>query len=159
MQRLRWQLICYDNSILKYCSHCRKKVRFINSNKIRRNANGKNIYEFIIYKCPKDHTWNKKVPPKSKKVNEVEPVAMNNKSLIDEIDWFADGVEEKIEIFLEIVVGKWRLDKLLAAQLKGMSRSAVSAMIDRGQILLNGNTTKGKSFLKTGDTILLCKNQ
>lgn len=99
------------------------------------------------------------MPPKSKKVNEVEPVAMNNKSLIDEIDWFADGVEEKIEIFLEIVVGKWRLDKLLAAQLKGMSRSAVSAMIDRGQILLNGNTTKGKSFLKTGDTILLCKNQ
>jgi hypothetical protein len=33
----------------------------MDSGKIRQNANGKNIYTYAIYKCGKDHTWNRKL--------------------------------------------------------------------------------------------------
>ena len=43
---------------MRYCPGCGRVVPFRDSGKIRRNANGKTIHAFAIFKCPKDHTWN-----------------------------------------------------------------------------------------------------
>jgi hypothetical protein len=53
------------NVINRYCANCGKVVPFTDSGKVRRNANGKNIHIYAIYKCPKDHTWNKKIAEES----------------------------------------------------------------------------------------------
>ena len=57
-----WHLIQEDSKIkiARYCPQCRKIVPFTDSFKRRRNNNGKNVHEFAIYKCEKDHTWNRK---------------------------------------------------------------------------------------------------
>jgi len=48
----------------RYCHGCGKPVVFADSGKVRRNANGKDIYSFNIYKCPRDHTWNRRLEQK-----------------------------------------------------------------------------------------------
>ena len=59
-QTYQWRLYGDTNdTVVKYCSHCGSKVVFTDSGKRRRNANGKNLYEYAIYKCERDHTWNR----------------------------------------------------------------------------------------------------
>ncbi|HPL54232.1 MAG TPA: hypothetical protein PLW11_08900 [Bacillota bacterium] len=56
-----WKLtnVSDDNTTMRHCHNCGRKVIFVDSGKRRRNANGKNIYEYAIYKCKKGHTWNR----------------------------------------------------------------------------------------------------
>lgn len=49
------------SGITRYCSRCKGKVQFVDSGKLRQNANGKTIFTYAIYKCAKGHTWNKKL--------------------------------------------------------------------------------------------------
>lgn len=61
MQKVQLSWSLYENqqnTIEKYCKNCRRTTLFTDTNIRRHNANGKNIYRFAIYKCPKDHTWN-----------------------------------------------------------------------------------------------------
>ncbi len=60
-QRRSLSLNGKERGELRYCSRCKTKVQFTDSGKIRQNANGKNIFVYAIYKCGKDHTWNKKM--------------------------------------------------------------------------------------------------
>jgi hypothetical protein len=53
---LKWSLTLKNpkNTFEKYCPNCGKKVLFVDSLMRRRNANGKDIYEYAIYKCPEE---------------------------------------------------------------------------------------------------------
>jgi hypothetical protein len=61
---LNWSLAKENqtDTVEKYCPDCGKKVLFFDSGMRRRNANGKDIYEYAIFKCPKEHSSNIKVP-------------------------------------------------------------------------------------------------
>jgi len=50
-----------EGAIIRYCSRCKTNVPFFDSKKTRTNANGKNLFIYAIYKCEKDHTWNRKI--------------------------------------------------------------------------------------------------
>lgn len=50
---------------------------------------------------------------------------------------------------------KTRLDKYLAAQDETLSRSRIQALVDEGQICVNGNVQKANYKVKTNDTIEL----
>lgn len=61
---IKWDLHASDLkqlTIERHCHNCGRKVKFHDSMIRRHNANGKNIYQFAIYKCEKGHTWNKKL--------------------------------------------------------------------------------------------------
>lgn len=45
--------------VIRYCPRCGRKVEFHDSGKRRQNANGRNIYKYAIFKCARDHTWNR----------------------------------------------------------------------------------------------------
>ncbi|MED4313293.1 RNA-binding protein, partial [Heyndrickxia coagulans] len=47
-------------TVVKYCPNCGKVVNFYDTLMRRHNSNGKNIYKFTIFKCEKNHTWNRK---------------------------------------------------------------------------------------------------
>ena len=49
------------HEIRRYCPGCGRVVSFHDSGKIRRNANGKTIHAFAIFKCSKDHIWNRRL--------------------------------------------------------------------------------------------------
>jgi hypothetical protein len=61
--RRRWNVHAENNAwiVEKWCPNCKKKTEFRDSGKRRQNANGKNIFEYAIYKCKKGHTWNLKL--------------------------------------------------------------------------------------------------
>ena len=60
----------------RYCKNCRRTTLFTDTNIRRHNANGKNIYRFAIYKCPKNHTWNQKLHIYKSFTDHVETVDM-----------------------------------------------------------------------------------
>ena len=146
-------------SIMRYCRNCGRKVVFKDSKKRRRNANGKSIYEYAIYKCEREHTWN---------------VLLNTYKSSDGIEHYVtkddaetcsyeflnlselkeEGVEE-IDIILEEVSGKWRLDKLLGDRIQDLSRRKVCELISSECILLDGQTAKQDSFLRKHQKITI----
>ena len=115
---LKWYI--YSNEIHseeRYCHNCGSKVIFQDSLKRRQNANGKNIFYFAIYKCPKGHTWNKSIDkfkaisglvnqPEEHAHKENEYEKLNIRRLKE------DGIEE-IEILLEVMEDSARIDKFL----------------------------------------------
>lgn len=50
-----------ERAVKKHCKMCGKLSVFTDTNVRRHNANGKNIYQFAIYKCEDNHTWNRKL--------------------------------------------------------------------------------------------------
>ncbi len=141
----------------RYCSHCGSKVTFTDSGKRRVNANGKNLYEYAIYKCERDHTWNKIL-----KTNEaVAEVPQYQDSLLgcrnEDIELsrlIKEGTHE-IEIILEEVIGKWRLDKLLGDKIPDTSRSVICKMIDNGAIRVDRRIVKQNLRLKKHQVITI----
>lgn len=146
-------------TIERYCHNCKKKVPFLDSGILRHNANGKNIYQFAIYKCPNGHTWNRKLDMYKAKteismdetkteMNEHQPQAFSLLSL------HKTGIK-KVVISLEDVEGKWRLDALLSQHIEDVSRSQIVQLIKEGKIVVDETAVKPKHFLRKNETITI----
>ncbi|MFA2800096.1 cytoplasmic protein [Bacillus pacificus] len=86
MQKVQLSWSLYENeqnTIEKYCKNCRRTTLFTDTNIRRHNANGKNIYRFAIYKCPKDHTWNQKLRIYKSFTDHVETVDMSQQDQLE----------------------------------------------------------------------------
>lgn len=157
-----WVLINTSNegSVERYCHNCGRKVIFTDSMKRRRNANGKTIHEYAIYKCEKDHTWN--LPLSTyKALNDVEHHEVSDSvqkacsyEFLNLMDLRNEEVKE-IEIILEEVSGRWRTDKLLGDRIRDLSRSKVCELIRLEKILLDGKAVKQDSLLKKQQIITI----
>ncbi|NLO40310.1 MAG: hypothetical protein GX115_12685 [Ruminiclostridium sp.] len=157
-QTYQWRLFNMTTEpVERYCSHCGSKVTFTDSGKRRVNANGKNLYEYAIYKCERDHTWNKTL-----KMNEgstefavyQESILGCSNENIELLHFIEEGMDE-IEIFLEEVIGKWRLDKLLGEKIPDTSRNVICKMIDNGAIRVDGRTVRQNMRLKKHQVITI----
>lgn len=155
---LIWELVHEkaNESTIRHCPNCNGKVEFRDTSKRRHNANGRDIYEYAIYKCEKGHTWNKFLKT-YKASGEYKPIesAASEKGCIESIN--PEHVQQRgiqrIEILLEKVVGRWRLDKILAEQIEGWSRSYIEKQILAGRIRLDEQVTKPSTGLKGGQRI------
>lgn len=151
--------------VARYCSHCGKVVNFKDSGVRRQNANGKNIFHFAIYKCEKDHTWNKKLEQFTAKPHLTNvPIYLLEDEDAHSSNNYADSSSlnleviksqgiEKIQIQVLIANGKHRLDKILSERLETISRSQLVKHIEAGDIALDGEMAKGKAFLKNQQVI------
>jgi hypothetical protein len=159
---LNWSLAKENqtDTVEKYCPDCGKKVLFFDSGMRRRNANGKDIYEYAIFKCPKEHSWNKSIRQykangefikESKKI--AGKVDLPLKTLV--ISECINAGIEKIEIYLDSVEGKWRIDKLLAACVQDLSRTKIQWLIQAGLIMVNDQTIQPDELLKPNQKITL----
>lgn len=147
------------DSVERYCHNCGKKVEFEDSLKRRRNANGKDIFYFAIYKCPKGHTWNKMLQTfKAKQgVENSEEEFVLKKCDIDVIEikkLKKEGITE-IEIIINTLQKKLRIDKLLSMKIKDSSRSEIVKYINAGIIRINGCIVKSGANLREKDIITL----
>jgi len=158
MMTHQWRLSAPECAVLKYCRRCQQTTEFRHSGKTRRNANGKTLFQFDIFKCSRDHTWNRSVPvnpagaersPRSTRESTPhvfpEPIAHE--------DWCRG-----IEIQLEHVEGKWRLDKTLTLGLAQSTRAGVARLIRAGGVLVNNAQPEGKRILRSGDVIKIFIN-
>jgi hypothetical protein len=148
------------STVMRYCPHCGRKTVFIDSHKRRRNANGKTIFEYGIYKCERNHTWNRWVntyrageDTKFPKLKE-QSFEMSRVDEIQFMELINEGIEE-IDIFLEEVIGKWRMDKLLGDRIRDVSRTKLCEMICQGRVLLDGKKVKQNVFLKRRQKITI----
>jgi hypothetical protein len=159
---LKWRFFNEHDaaSFLRYCSQCGGKAVFVDSGKRRRNANGKTIYEYAIFKCPGGHTWNKKVSEYkateycSRTGRDESPVSSNDhiNETVDLKHCRDQGVR-RIEILIEKADGRIRLDKLLARQVKGASRSQICKWILNGAIKLDNRPADRNTRIRSGETI------
>jgi hypothetical protein len=167
MKRIyHWELIdnSKDNTIERYCHNCGRKVVFKDSTKRRQNANGKNIYEYAIFKCENGHTWNLLLGiAKSKQLKDEECIEARESvpkvSSFDSLNLLElknEGVNE-IEIILDKVLGRWRIDMILGDRIQNLSRSKACELIKNKNILLDGEAVKQSHILKEQQkvTILL----
>jgi hypothetical protein len=137
---------------------------FIDSYIRRHNANGKNIYKFAIFKCEKDHTWNKKLKifkSQSQSKAQVGPQqetlerSMYTKLTPLSISTCQELNIKEIEIRIESIDGIWRLDKLLSVQLKEWSRSHIQKGIKNGEILVDQMSAKSNCIVREHQKITL----
>ncbi len=160
-QTYQWRLFNdTNNAVVRYCSHCGNKVVFTDSGKRRHNANGKNLYEYAIYKCEQDHTWNRML--KTYKASaETEAIPLDKESVIGcgnediELSYHIAAGIDQIEIVLEEVTGEWRLDKLLGDKISDTSRSVICNMIETGAIRVDGKIVKQSLRVKQHQVITI----
>jgi hypothetical protein len=133
---------------------------FADSRKRRRNANGRIIYEYAIFKCPKGHTWNKKVSEYKAteyglRISHDESQVSSNDHVNETVDLkhCRDRGVRRIEILVETADGRVRLDKLLARQVKGASRTQICGWITNGAIKLDNGRTRPKTCVQAGQII------
>jgi hypothetical protein len=163
---LTWNLYQEEaaKTIERHCSTCGKTTTFTDTGKKRRNANGKNIFEYTIYRCEKGHSWNHKIrqykaseshqhtlPENSGHIGngngsrqKIQPLALSQ--------YQTQGIT-MITIQLDAVEGAWRLDKLLATHIEDVNRTRFREMIKAGQILFNGEEIKPGTIVKQQGTI------
>ncbi len=154
------------HTIQRHCSTCGRIRHFTDTGRIRRNANGKNIFEYAIYRCEKGHTWNQKL--RRYKAGESgqsigsddnehngngNPEPATRKIQPVSLSYYQNQGISKLCIQLDVVEGGWRLDKLLAAHITDVSRSRIRALIESGRILLNACETKSGVIIKQKGTI------
>ncbi|KOP81368.1 S4 domain-containing protein [Cytobacillus solani] len=148
-----------ERAVKKHCKMCGQLSVFTDTNVRRHNANGKSIYKYAIYKCEKNHTWNKKLAiykTFSEHVAEIEkqkeeaPImsAISITSLAEQ------GVKV-IHIVLDEVIGTHRIDKVLANQIEDWSRSQIIEKIEKGAIQINERVIKPSSRLSKGKRIFI----
>lgn len=147
----------------RYCHNCAKKVEFRDSLKRRQNANGKNIYYFAIYKCPNGHTWNKRIDNFKAKpgLENGDEEFVTQESNYDEIQISQlkkDGITE-IEIYINILQEKIRIDKFLSSKIRDLSRERIVELITQSLIRINNNQVKSKANLREKDVITLLINK
>ncbi|MBS4195022.1 S4 domain-containing protein [Lederbergia citri] len=146
-----------EQAVKKHCKMCGKLSVFTDTNVRRHNANGKSIYKYAIYKCEKNHTWNKKLAiykTYSEHVAEIEEQKEESSimSAIPITSLAEQGVKV-IQIVLDDVIGKHRIDKVLANQIEDWSRSQIVEKIEKGSIQLNEQMIKPSSRLSKGERI------
>ncbi|GIP41425.1 hypothetical protein J31TS4_47050 [Paenibacillus sp. J31TS4] len=56
-----WSRIREEQIEERYCPSCGAMTGFADTGIRRHNANGKTIYRYAIYKCRREHTWNRKL--------------------------------------------------------------------------------------------------
>lgn len=147
------------HKVKKQCKMCGKVTVFTDTAIRRHNANGKNIFQFAIYKCPKNHSWNKKLDMYKSFSEHVELASLA------ETKPDPGKNEEKIflsrltglscEISIAAVEGNFRLDRTLADYIEGWSRSEIAQKIKIGDILLNNIITKPSQKLSVHDKIFI----
>lgn len=148
------------SSIVRHCKNCGKTVRFTDTAVRRHNANGKNIYRFSIYKCEKGHTWNKKLAIYKSFTEHVEvleealPGDIMEPKQISILDYQVNGIKE-VKIIIDHAESRFRLDKLLAEQLVGWSRTQIAQRIKAGLIRLNDQQGKPGAAVFTNDCIMI----
>ncbi len=158
--QMTWSLQeAQDMTIEKHCSNCGKSVLFTDTMIRRHNANGKNIYRFAIYKCEKNHTWNKKLEiyqayTDHARVVEEEKESTNKVCKIPIEDYAEKGIEQ-VQIELTEVEGNFRIDKTIAKQIDEWSRTEINKRIQEGTIQINNRSIKPSTQLKTSDQILI----
>lgn len=136
-----------DSGIERYCPGCGRVVIFHDSGKIRRNANGKTIHGFAIYKCPRDHTWNRRLdamPAGPAKSASIPGAQAEEKARLEDI-W--DRGFSRVDLHLEITGGGLRLDKALSEAFTGLSRSDAQRLISGGRVLLAGCSTAKQGLI------------
>lgn len=147
------------DSVERYCHNCGKKVEFKDSLKRRQNANGKDIFYFAIYKCPKGHTWNKMLQTFKAKPgleNNEEEFVLEECSIHEiEIKKLKEEGITEIKIIINTLQQKLRIDKLLSLKIKDSSRSEIVKYINAGTIRINGCTIKAGANLREKDIITL----
>ena len=145
------------DTIKRNCKMCRKVTTFTDTTIRRHNANGKNIYQFAIYKCPKNHTWNKKLDIYKSYPDHVVPESIipTEFETIKESEKFSMQGLSFIEFKVIVVEGIFRLDQALASHIEGLSRTEIIRKIKNGTILLNNNQTKPSQKVNLHDMILI----
>ncbi|MGM0834630.1 MAG: S4 domain-containing protein [Bacillota bacterium] len=143
-----------ERTVEKHCKMCGKLSVFTDTNVRRHNATGKNIYRYAIYKCGKNHTWNQKLAiykTFSEHVAEIEEQKEESSimSAIPIITLAEQGIKV-IHIVIDDVIGKHRIDKVLANQIEDWSRSQIIEKIEKGAIQLNEQVIKPSSRLSKG---------
>lgn len=158
---LRWQL--YESgesqSVERYCHNCGKKVLFQDSLKRRHNANGKNIFEYAIYKCENGHTWNKMLDTYKASFEKITPDMLKERETLKmdfiSVSAYREAGFREVVIILEEVRGKYRIDRLLSQQIVDLSRSQIEKLLDAGLILLNDEKVKASSQIRTAQKITI----
>lgn len=151
------------NTVKKQCKMCGKVTVFTDTTIRRHNANGKNIYQFAIYKCPKNHSWNKKLDIYKSFTNHVDPATLvpSDFELIEEGEKISLSVSgsESYEINITGAEGNFRIDRTLADHIEGWSRTEIAQKIKNGHILLNNCLTKPSHKLALHDRISITINE
>jgi hypothetical protein len=157
---LTWDLIRVSPELIKrYCRQCGRVVGFKDTLKRRQNANGKNIYEYAIFKCERDHTWNKKLraikafPGIKNSTMEYSPMAEENQEI--EYEKVVAKGADSAHILIQQVENRWRLDVVLSSKIRGLSRSRIQKWIKKGIIQVNSLHVSPNYFLCTGDIITI----
>lgn len=158
IKNIKW---CYHNNQTgeqRYCSHCKAVVAFSDSGKRRQNANGKTIHHYQIYKCPNDHTWNKKIDQfKAFKgiQNYESEVALEIQNELCDLSNILTEPETIWQIAVHLVGKPIRIDKLLANMFAQYSRNKLCDCLAAGTITLNRTIVSKKTKVRDGDLITI----
>lgn len=155
-----WEINGIDNATeYRYCHNCGNKAVFTDSGSRRHNANGKDIFEFAIFKCDKGHTWNKMlgILKPTDKVHKFADMGARLECRMDSISIgeLKAAKFDEIEIYIKELNSKIRLDKILSRQISDLSRNQIEKLICCGKILINGQKVKQGAFLKKEDKITI----
>lgn len=152
---VEWSLSGESSRIVeRYCPNCGKTVVFTDSGKVRRNANGKDIYAFAIYKCPREHTWNRKI--------EGDPLLNGSDP---DAKWGGGSFEMTVLSELRVLgftelravvrgAAGERLDRALSARLVGVSRTEWQKRIEEGTVTVDGKRVKA-GYLVRGESVVM----
>jgi hypothetical protein len=127
--------------------------------KRRHNANGKAVYQFAIYKCPNDHTWNKKLAIyKAKTVLSTEDVEMKieNEVAKDPIESVQELLQQgvkTIQISIQSMDKPIRLDLVLSTRIQDLSRTQIQKWIKQGRVHENSQIVSPKYLVRAQDQI------
>ena len=163
---ISWAISCSRETVEtvnRYCPACAKVVAFRDSLIRRHNANGKNIHQYAIYKCEREHTWNRKLAAYKSSLHEnsylapAQPVSESTADSLRAGDSKLSIAEETrvVEIRITQTDGRVRLDKLLAERLSGLSRSQIIRWIAAGRITLNNAPAKPGEAVTEGSLITI----
>ncbi|MEW8956458.1 hypothetical protein [Clostridium sp.] len=143
----------------RYCHNCSRKVLFEDSGVRRQNANGKNIYHYAIYKCINGHTWNKKLETfkaldglSNERI--IREDSAENITTINIKEVRGNNIS-KINIDINILGDKVRVDKLLSDSISGINRNHIIELINKGDILLNNKKFKKSSKIMGSSNITI----
>jgi len=155
-----WEIHENDNiTENRYCHNCGRKVEFTDSGIRRHNANGKDIFEFAIYKCERGHTWNKMlgILKPTDKICKFAAKRVNLECRIDKIsiDQLKSANVKEIEIYIKELGSKMRLDKLLSQQIIDLSRNQIGKLISCEKIKVNNQRVKQGVMLKREDRVTI----